>query len=313
MLIPSISVGTRRLHDTGRSGWWMWLLLIPYIGWLVLFIFFVINSEWGSNQYGDNPKGMANNATNLAKLLSTSDNDKSGLMPEDFGKPLDEALFFEWKESVKKLNKLWLIQVGLYAIGIVPGILYGIIVTKKLGKKILNLQMRLGITNDNIKQAKINCKLAPIAQESLHSDARIEAIQKLTNQTVLANIAKNDKNYYIRNAAASNLTNETLKQEVYTDISKNAESEYLRICSVNKMTNKAMLSYISENDKSHEVRFAAVRRKCLIDPEASKKDLCKYGLHEWVLTRTEHDRNSYDRDIYTNYYECKYCGKTKIN
>ena len=71
MLIPSISVGTRRLHDTGRSGWWMWLLLIPYIGWLVLFIFFVLNSEWGSNKYGDNPKGMENNSKSQTKSHST--------------------------------------------------------------------------------------------------------------------------------------------------------------------------------------------------------------------------------------------------
>jgi uncharacterized membrane protein YhaH (DUF805 family) len=33
-LLPMVSVGVRRLHDTGRSGWWLLMLYIPYIGWL---------------------------------------------------------------------------------------------------------------------------------------------------------------------------------------------------------------------------------------------------------------------------------------
>ena len=70
-LIPSLAVGIRRLHDIGKSSWWMLLALIPFIGWLVLFIFFVMKSEWGSNKYGDNPKGMENNANSLTKPLST--------------------------------------------------------------------------------------------------------------------------------------------------------------------------------------------------------------------------------------------------
>ncbi len=80
------------------------------------------------------------------------------LMPEDFGKSLDEALFFEWKESVKKLNKSLWIQTGLIFLGILPGILFAIIDTTKKNKKALNLQTRLGITKGDIKQAKVNCK-----------------------------------------------------------------------------------------------------------------------------------------------------------
>jgi uncharacterized membrane protein YhaH (DUF805 family) len=56
MLIPSIAVGVRRLHDIGRSGWWMFLALIPILGSLVLIYFFTIDSETGDNQYGQNPK-----------------------------------------------------------------------------------------------------------------------------------------------------------------------------------------------------------------------------------------------------------------
>lgn len=56
-LIPSIAVAIRRLHDTGRSGWWYLLGLVPLLG-LVLIVFFVFDSQPGENQYGANPKGV---------------------------------------------------------------------------------------------------------------------------------------------------------------------------------------------------------------------------------------------------------------
>ncbi|MEK7298558.1 MAG: DUF805 domain-containing protein [Candidatus Margulisiibacteriota bacterium] len=56
MIIPSLSVGARRLHDTGRSGWWLLLSLIPIIGWIVLIVFLVQDSQPGTNTYGPNPK-----------------------------------------------------------------------------------------------------------------------------------------------------------------------------------------------------------------------------------------------------------------
>ena len=56
MLIPSIAVGVRRLHDTGRTGWWILIGLIPLIGFIVLLIFYVQDSQPGANQYGPNPK-----------------------------------------------------------------------------------------------------------------------------------------------------------------------------------------------------------------------------------------------------------------
>ena len=57
VLIPSIAVGVRRLHDTDRSGWWLLIALIPIIGAIVLFVFVVRDSTPGENQYGSNPKG----------------------------------------------------------------------------------------------------------------------------------------------------------------------------------------------------------------------------------------------------------------
>lgn len=56
MTIPSLAVTVRRLHDTGHSGWWIFLNLIPVIGSIVLFIWFITDSDPDTNEYGDNPK-----------------------------------------------------------------------------------------------------------------------------------------------------------------------------------------------------------------------------------------------------------------
>jgi uncharacterized membrane protein YhaH (DUF805 family) len=56
VLIPSIAVLVRRLHDTERSGWWLLIGLVPLIGSIVLLVFMVQDSKPGQNQYGANPK-----------------------------------------------------------------------------------------------------------------------------------------------------------------------------------------------------------------------------------------------------------------
>ncbi len=58
LLIPAIALTIRRLHDTGKSGWWLLVALIPIVGALVLLYFYVMDSQVGENQYGVNPKGM---------------------------------------------------------------------------------------------------------------------------------------------------------------------------------------------------------------------------------------------------------------
>ncbi len=57
--VPSIALTFRRLHDTGRSAWWLLLTLIPYLGAIVLFVFYALDSQPGDNKYGPNPKGVA--------------------------------------------------------------------------------------------------------------------------------------------------------------------------------------------------------------------------------------------------------------
>ncbi len=56
MLVPSIAVGIRRLHDTGKSGWWTLLVFIPILGWIPLIIFLATDSTPGVNQYGSSEK-----------------------------------------------------------------------------------------------------------------------------------------------------------------------------------------------------------------------------------------------------------------
>jgi len=56
VLLPSLGVSMRRLHDIGKSGWWILIGFIPLIGAIVLIVFFVKDSQPGDNQYGPNPK-----------------------------------------------------------------------------------------------------------------------------------------------------------------------------------------------------------------------------------------------------------------
>ncbi|HEY6742706.1 MAG TPA: DUF805 domain-containing protein [Lapillicoccus sp.] len=58
LLLPSLAVAVRRLHDSGRTGWWLLIGLIPVIGTIVLIVFYVQDSQ-GDNKYGPSPKGVS--------------------------------------------------------------------------------------------------------------------------------------------------------------------------------------------------------------------------------------------------------------
>jgi uncharacterized membrane protein YhaH (DUF805 family) len=58
MLVPSISIAARRLHDIGRSGWWQLIAFIPLIG-LIILIVFLAQDGHDANEYGENPKSGA--------------------------------------------------------------------------------------------------------------------------------------------------------------------------------------------------------------------------------------------------------------
>lgn len=56
MLIPSLAVAVRRLHDINKSGWLLLVIFIPVIGFIWLLIYFLRNGTYGPNQYGEDPK-----------------------------------------------------------------------------------------------------------------------------------------------------------------------------------------------------------------------------------------------------------------
>jgi len=58
VLLPSIAVAVRRLHDTDRSGWWFLLGFIPIIGGIVLLVFYVLEGTRGPNRFGPDPKAV---------------------------------------------------------------------------------------------------------------------------------------------------------------------------------------------------------------------------------------------------------------
>jgi uncharacterized membrane protein YhaH (DUF805 family) len=56
VLLPGFAVGVRRLHDVGKSGWMMLIVLIPLIGAIWLLVLVCTDSQSGSNKWGENPK-----------------------------------------------------------------------------------------------------------------------------------------------------------------------------------------------------------------------------------------------------------------
>jgi uncharacterized membrane protein YhaH (DUF805 family) len=58
VLLPSIAVTVRRLHDTDRSGWWILLGFIPIIGGIILLVFYVLEGTRGPNRFGPDPKAI---------------------------------------------------------------------------------------------------------------------------------------------------------------------------------------------------------------------------------------------------------------
>ena len=55
-IVPALAVLVRRLHDTGKSGWWILIGLVPFVGTVVLFVFTVLSSDSGENRFGESPK-----------------------------------------------------------------------------------------------------------------------------------------------------------------------------------------------------------------------------------------------------------------
>jgi len=58
VLIPTLAVFVRRLHDTNHSAWWFFINLIPFVGQIILLVFLVQDTQPIDNKYGTNPKAV---------------------------------------------------------------------------------------------------------------------------------------------------------------------------------------------------------------------------------------------------------------
>ncbi|MEK9987154.1 MAG: DUF805 domain-containing protein [Aquiluna sp.] len=58
-IVPALAVLVRRLHDTGKTGWWALVGFIPLVGSIVLLVFTVTDSSPGENKYGTSPKASS--------------------------------------------------------------------------------------------------------------------------------------------------------------------------------------------------------------------------------------------------------------
>ena len=55
LLLPSLAVGARRLHDIDRTAWWLLIALVPVVGWIVLVVFACLPGTPGPNRFGPPP------------------------------------------------------------------------------------------------------------------------------------------------------------------------------------------------------------------------------------------------------------------
>jgi uncharacterized membrane protein YhaH (DUF805 family) len=58
IIVPALAVTIRRLHDTGKSGWFVLLGFVPIVGGIIVLVFMCQDSQAGPNEFGPNPKGM---------------------------------------------------------------------------------------------------------------------------------------------------------------------------------------------------------------------------------------------------------------
>jgi uncharacterized membrane protein YhaH (DUF805 family) len=66
VFIPSLAVGVRRLHDIGKSGWYLLIVFIPLAGVIWLLVLLCTEGQRGANEYGENPKGIDDFQTDFA-------------------------------------------------------------------------------------------------------------------------------------------------------------------------------------------------------------------------------------------------------
>lgn len=58
LILPILAVSARRMHDIGKSGWWILIQIVPIVGNIIFIALSLFDSKPGDNQYGPNPKGV---------------------------------------------------------------------------------------------------------------------------------------------------------------------------------------------------------------------------------------------------------------
>ena len=64
-LLPSLTLTVRRLHDTGKSAWFLLMVLIPIAGPIIMLVFFLLPSDRGENKYGAPPIHVTTNQSDV--------------------------------------------------------------------------------------------------------------------------------------------------------------------------------------------------------------------------------------------------------
>ncbi|MFB9077879.1 DUF805 domain-containing protein [Flavobacterium procerum] len=67
-ILPTLGVVVRRLHDVGKSGWFYFVSLIPLVGGIWLLVLLVTDGDYGSNQYGHDPKNIADEIKEIGNV-----------------------------------------------------------------------------------------------------------------------------------------------------------------------------------------------------------------------------------------------------
>lgn len=70
VFIPGLAVMIRRLHDVGKSGWFLFILIIPLVGVIWLFILLCTEGNDGSNEFGADPKDEFDEMDEIGKELA---------------------------------------------------------------------------------------------------------------------------------------------------------------------------------------------------------------------------------------------------
>ncbi|MBP3210782.1 MAG: DUF805 domain-containing protein [Oscillospiraceae bacterium] len=122
LLIPSITLGVRRLHDIGKSGWNYLVILIPFVGWILLLIWFCRDSQQGDNQYGSNPKGSVGAGAGPGGTVSnitygnTNKVSVSSAAPKQPAAPPGEKRYYERdnmgtrQENMSQAMSYWMVE-----------------------------------------------------------------------------------------------------------------------------------------------------------------------------------------------------------